>query len=727
MSTALSQQIKNGQTISLSAGSQKINVNDLVLIGGPGNEAWPIATADYASIANAGTLLPQTLVSAAAMAGMTRQPVARDRLGNIYIAGTNSSGNLIVSKYNAVGIPLTSVVLDGTATSVNSAVLFQLQSGGYACVYARAAGALYFVIFDAALSIISGPISVATEYHSTNIVYHGACALSGGGFAISFQTNAGTAINLATFSNTGTVVQAATSIQTLAGSAAQESIKLGQLSSGNLVCAFRGTMTANAIAGTSFVVVSVAGASVVATTNMDTTSTLGLLDLSIMSTGFFGIAEMNGTNIECGVYNNVGALQGSVYTVGNTLNSATYPQSKLTNDGTQFWLAWFSSVGNGLYTVPIAITGVSGTAASGLGSATINASTFALDVEIINGIMVVVAAGAGTAGQYWMGVALPDASLGTLAPYLLILPTLIGTAAATSGPRWPRVISGGAGLYTGASAPVGQPGASPVCGDFTAIFVYDQQNTASTFVSIQKIAASAIIGSSQAAVSIGQSGSSFNVNPGQGEYISNPIGGTPGTPFNHIGGTPSGTAGVLFGTGVALSGMASGVAAAVSTGAVPAGTVMPFSGTTLPFGYLYPFGQLVSRITYAALFAAIGTTYGAGDGSTTFQLPDTRGRVIAAADNLGGTPANVLGSGQTGGITGAAVPGATGGEQSHTQTTAEMPVHHHAAGNGGGSAGSGGGSGFSFANPAGISGDTGGGTAMNNTQPTIVMNAIIKY
>lgn len=61
----------------------------------------------------------------------------------------------------------------------------------------------------------------------------------------------------------------------------------------------------------------------------------------------------------------------------------------------------------------------------------------------------------------------------------------------------------------------------------------------------------------------------------------------------------------------------------------PPGAVMPYAGTSLPSGWLWCGGNLVSRTKYAALFKAIGTTYGAGDGKTTFALPDLRGRVVA--------------------------------------------------------------------------------------------------
>ena len=73
---------------------------------------------------------------------------------------------------------------------------------------------------------------------------------------------------------------------------------------------------------------------------------------------------------------------------------------------------------------------------------------------------------------------------------------------------------------------------------------------------------------------------------------------------------------------------------------LPTGSVIPFAGKTAPTGWLMCQGQAVSRTTYAQLFSVIGTTFGSGDGSTTFNLPDIRGRVAVGVDsdaNLGGT------------------------------------------------------------------------------------------
>jgi microcystin-dependent protein len=167
------------------------------------------------------------------------------------------------------------------------------------------------------------------------------------------------------------------------------------------------------------------------------------------------------------------------------------------------------------------------------------------------------------------------------------------------------------------------------------------------------------------------------------------------------------------------------LAAAVQALLVPAGVVSPYAGTSEPTGWLFARGQAVSRSTYAALFAAIGTTYGVGDGSTTFNLPDLRGRVAAGKDDMGGTSANRL-TNQSGGLDGD-VLGASGGAETHTLTVNELASHTHTitAAIRTGSAQSG--SGDNECNNVNLTtNSTGGSQAHNNVQPTIILNYIIK-
>lgn len=105
---------------------------------------------------------------------------------------------------------------------------------------------------------------------------------------------------------------------------------------------------------------------------------------------------------------------------------------------------------------------------------------------------------------------------------------------------------------------------------------------------------------------------------------------------------------------------------------LPAGVMLPYAGNAAPAGWVLCEGQELSRTTFAALFAAIGTTYGAGNGTTTFNAPDMRGRVPVGSDNMGG------GGGAAGRITASTTRGSSSGAEKHTLTEAEMPNHNHA-------------------------------------------------
>lgn len=115
-------------------------------------------------------------------------------------------------------------------------------------------------------------------------------------------------------------------------------------------------------------------------------------------------------------------------------------------------------------------------------------------------------------------------------------------------------------------------------------------------------------------------------------------------------------------------------------GMVPIGGIMPFAGGTPPTGWLFCDGSAVSRTVFAPLFAAIGSTFGAGDGATTFNVPDLRGTVPAGLDTMGGIAAGRLTSGGSG-VDGATL-GASGGSEllaNHNHTLID-PGHVHTAG-----------------------------------------------
>jgi microcystin-dependent protein len=77
---------------------------------------------------------------------------------------------------------------------------------------------------------------------------------------------------------------------------------------------------------------------------------------------------------------------------------------------------------------------------------------------------------------------------------------------------------------------------------------------------------------------------------------------------------------------------------------LPSGTVAPFAGATAPDGWLLCDGSAVSRTTYSTLFGVLGTTYGLGDGVSTFNLPDARGRTLIGAGTGSGLTFRALGA-----------------------------------------------------------------------------------
>jgi len=157
------------------------------------------------------------------------------------------------------------------------------------------------------------------------------------------------------------------------------------------------------------------------------------------------------------------------------------------------------------------------------------------------------------------------------------------------------------------------------------------------------------------------------------------------------------------------------------TGVLPSGMISPYAWSSAPTWWLLANGAAVSRTTYAALFAITSTTYGVGDGSTTFNLPDLTGRVPVGKN--AGTFVTL---------------GSTWGAETHTLTEAQMPAHSHwILSYSGGGVNSGAVSTWSGLNITGTYSTTSSngynqietkwsGTAHNNLQPYLTINYIIK-
>ena len=111
---------------------------------------------------------------------------------------------------------------------------------------------------------------------------------------------------------------------------------------------------------------------------------------------------------------------------------------------------------------------------------------------------------------------------------------------------------------------------------------------------------------------------------------------------------------------------------------IPTATIVPWSSSSVPSGFLECNGATVSRSTYSALFAIIGTTYGAGDGASTFEIPDLQDNVA-----MGKSGTKALAS--TGGANTVQSTGNVGGTTANaTLSTAQLASHTHPAGGAGG-------------------------------------------
>jgi microcystin-dependent protein len=164
----------------------------------------------------------------------------------------------------------------------------------------------------------------------------------------------------------------------------------------------------------------------------------------------------------------------------------------------------------------------------------------------------------------------------------------------------------------------------------------------------------------------------------------------------------------------------------------PVGCIMQYVGSNAPIGWLFCDGTAYSRAEYSDLYTIISTTYGNGDGSTTFNVPDFVGRVPVGAGTINdGTGSYAHGMGDV------------SGETYHTLTEAEMPSHNHTS-NSTGTLGLATSNGFNTNNGTDLDNgagelnivaptvaltinNTGGGQKHNNMQPYVVVRYIIRY
>lgn len=152
----------------------------------------------------------------------------------------------------------------------------------------------------------------------------------------------------------------------------------------------------------------------------------------------------------------------------------------------------------------------------------------------------------------------------------------------------------------------------------------------------------------------------------------------------------------------------------------PVGVLLAYAGSIAPTGWVLCDGSAISRTTYVELFSIIGETFGVGDGLTTFNLPDLKGRTIFGKDNMGGSAANRVTNAGSG--IDATTLGASGGNEFMQRHAHPQAATTKLAG---------------VSTPgydAGLGNASSGGTTQNqglgdseNMPPAIILNYIIKY
>lgn len=486
--------------------------NDAVEMG-PDGLIYPVLTTDYASVANAGSqIIAQTQITSAFTSGEDRQAFAVGPDGCLYFVTPNSGGNgCKLTRYTPMGTQPISVVLDSTATALNQKRIFFLSNGKIAVVWACGTN-LQFTILDSGLNtVVATTVIDASCFAGSN----DAIPLTGGGFAVCWLNSPNQ--KFAIYGNNGAAVYASATIQTW-GAAPGAYTRMAQLSSGDVAIAV--VVSATGTNGLYHAIRSTVGAQVLAMTNLDSTASLILPEISSLN-AFYAITKQIGPGslIKGWVLNNAGAVQGAPFSASTAFGNNR--NSKLVNDGTAFFLLWSDSNATGslkMTKLPTSGTGY----ISQLTNAPGSYGTY-IDAFYERGMIGVINVSSGNVTPSFF-VIRPDFVLMNNNPGFGVAPgTNIGSA--------PAII--------------------PV-GDFAFAACYDYSATAGTNFYIGKYANSAVIGVAAAATGVGNL---VGVSGLAGAYLCNGLRGTASKQFDHSATNVYGNKGALLSNGAVLKGL----------------------------------------------------------------------------------------------------------------------------------------------------------------------------
>jgi len=354
-----------GTTLQLIAGDA-ITKDDLVEVSALTGKVYPVEVSDYSAVptvtygtAQTSTATGEIVATTYIVLGNTlayarQQVLVNDTDKSIYTLTNHLIANgLLLTRFTPNGDILFSVDIDATATAYNNHHMFYLSNGNIAVV-AMSSTSYYYAIYDTSLNVVTAKTTSAETCLAAGRL--SAIALSGGGFAVVFQQLTNPLLSrLATYDNAGAIVLAATTIWTRTGTTGPQYHKIEQLSSGNIVVAVSSANTVASI-GLFHGIVTTGGVSVLAFTNLDTTSAALLPELSIL-TGYYCIARKENGTVNASVFNNAGTIQGAeTSTVSSTSVNENF--AKLVNNSVDtFWLLCPSATPAKTVLVKIPITG----------------------------------------------------------------------------------------------------------------------------------------------------------------------------------------------------------------------------------------------------------------------------------------------------------------------------------------------------------------------------------
>lgn len=499
---------------------QALAKDDLVQLGNDG-KLYPLSNGDLGKVTNtnAAVFAETTYSSATVDLEGWRPAVLKHSNGDIYTVGASGC---TIKRYSALGELKKTTVIDVSLSGYSQWRLAELGNGSIVITWC-AGGPLYvyYAVVDQALAIVKA--FTQGSYHQASTRQYGLCALSGGGFAISWSDYNSTAIRFRAFDNTGTATIADTQWGTGALSDPASSA-ICQLSNGNLVLVRSGNAGGT---NTKFAIYTPGGAQVKAETQLSATSQPSQPFILQAGNGYFCLRIGGPSAGSFYVFNNAGDQQGAVY--GPVADGGSKNSSQVLWDGADFYIVYGVNGGSGtlIRLVKLPITGGANAVSYDTYTTTTAATSSGIDAYWEGSNIAVIALPYNTNQKPSYGVVSKTGATVTA-------PIEFGTAPGTTQGNCLRGFSGG--------------------GAFTFGVAWEQSASSASKVMVIKNANTAILGVAQASAAAGELAP---IATGAGVYKVNPLAlSTTPLAFDHTtGSTVPGNKGTMLTNSVILRGI----------------------------------------------------------------------------------------------------------------------------------------------------------------------------